>query len=152
MNRNGLLACRRAAGFAALVGAGLMSACGAARAQDAVAGGPGEWLSQYTSARTLGMGGAFVAAADDPLGVLWNPAALSSLDQNELRFETARLFEQTSLNSFSFAVPGSRLPSIGVSMLSLRSGEFQRTNEMNDQLGTYHDGEMAYLLTLSKGF
>jgi hypothetical protein len=74
------------------------------------------------------------------------------MDQNELRFENARLFEDTATNAFSFAVPGSWLPSFGLSILSLHSGEFQRTNELNDDLGTFHEGETAYLLTASKAF
>jgi hypothetical protein len=116
------------------------------------AGLPGEWLAQYASARTLGFGNAFVAVADDPFGILWNPAGLSAMDQNEIRFETARLYEDASLNAISFAVPGSWLPSFGVTMLSLRSGDFQRTNEFNDDLGTFHEGETAYLFTVSRAF
>jgi hypothetical protein len=123
-----------------------------ARAQDANAGGPGEWLSRYTTARTLGLGGAYVAAADDPLGILWNPAGLSGMDQNEVRFENARLFEETQINGFSFAVPGSWLPSFGITVLSLSSGEFQKTNDMNDPLGTFRQGETAYLFTMSRTF
>ncbi|HEY3215721.1 MAG TPA: PorV/PorQ family protein [Candidatus Eisenbacteria bacterium] len=137
---------------AAAVLALTMAQAAPARAEEASAGTPGEWLSQYSSARTLGLGGAFVATADDPLGVLWNPAGLSAMDQNELRFETARLFEDTAINGFSFAVPGSWLPSFGVSVLSLGSSDFQKTNEMNDPLGTFHEGETAYLLTASKAF
>ena len=133
----------------ALVG-GLALAATPAFAQSESAGTPGEWLTRYTSARTLGMGGAFVAQADDPLGVLWNPAGLSGMEQNEVRFEHARLFEETSMNSIGFAVPGSRLPSLGVMVLSMRSGEFQRTNDMNDDLGTFRDSETAYLLTASR--
>jgi hypothetical protein len=49
-------------------------------------------------------------------------------------------------------VPGSRLPSLGITVLSLRSGDIQRTNDMNDDLGTFHDAETAYLLTASKAF
>ncbi len=119
-----------------------------ARSQDA--GQPGEWLGRYTSARSLGLGGAFVANANDPLGVLWNPAGLSFMDQNEVRFENAQLFEETSINAFGFAVPGSHWPSLGVSVVSLGSGGFQRTNEMNDNLGTFREGETAYLLSASK--
>jgi hypothetical protein len=93
-----------------------------------------------------------VAAATDPTGALWNPAALSLMDQDELRFENARLFEDTGVNSLSLAVPGSGLPSFGVTMVALRSGDFQRTNELNDALGTFETGETAYLLTLAHGF
>jgi flagellar hook capping protein FlgD len=121
-------------------------------AQDQNAGSPGEWLSGYTSARTLGLGGAYVATADDPLGVLWNPAGLSAMYQNELHFENAQMFEQTSINSFGFAVPGSWLPSFGITVLSMGSGDFQKTNEMNDPLGTFKDGETAYLFTVSRAF
>jgi hypothetical protein len=124
----------------------------AAYAQQASAGAPGEWLNRYAGARTLGLGSAYVATADDPLGVLWNPAGLSMMNQNELRFENSRLYEGTSINAIGFAVPGSWLPSLGVSVFSLGSGDFQKTNELNDPLGTFHEGETAYLLTASKSF
>jgi hypothetical protein len=127
----------------------LALAASTAHAQDQTAGTPGEWLTRFTGARTLGLGGAYVALADDPLGVLWNPAGLSTMDQNELRFENAQLFE-TSINAFGFAVPGSWLPSFGVSVVSMGSGDFQRTNDMNDPLGTFKNGETAYLMSASK--
>jgi hypothetical protein len=129
---------------------GLALASRVARAETETSGMPGEWLSRYSSARTLGLGGAFVATADDPLGALWNPAGLSLMYQDQLSFENARLFEETSINALSFAVPGSFLPSFGVSMVSLNSGEFQKTNELNDPLGTFREGETAYLFTLAK--
>jgi hypothetical protein len=132
-----------------LLGAALtLASTAAAQSQDA--GQPGEWLARYSSARTLGLGGAYVATANDPLGVLWNPAGLSFMNQNEVHFENAHLFEQTSINAVGFAVPGSRWPSLGVAMVSLGSGEFERTNDMNDALGTFREGETAYLLTASK--
>ena len=115
-------------------------------------GTPGSWLSGYAGARTIGLGGAFVATADDALGVLWNPAGLQWMDQNQAMFESVLLFEDTSINSLSFAIPGSRLPSLGVSMISLRSGEFQRTNELNNPLGTFSEGETAYLFSMAKAF
>lgn len=133
----------------AALGVALASAAPSS-AQQGSAGAPGEWLARYTSARSLGMGSAFVAIGDDPLGVLWNPSGLSTMNQNELRFENARLFEETSINAFGFAVPGNWLPSLGVTVISLGSGEFQKTNELNDQLGTFREGETAYLLTMSK--
>src|SRR5512140_3088365 len=135
---------------ASLVALLLLGATGEARAQAQNGGTPGEWMMRSTTARTLGLGGAYVALADDPLGVLWNPAGLSRMDQNEVRFEHATLFEGTSLNGAGFAVPGSRFPSLGVLVLSQRSGDIQRTNELNDNLGTFHDGETAYLVTASR--
>lgn len=132
--------------------------CGAAMgiapvaAQEQTAGAAGEWLARYSSARSLGLGSAYVAMADDPLGVLWNPAGLSYMNQNQLRFENARLFGESQLNSLGFAAPGSRWPSLGIAMVSLGSGDFQQTNDMNDELGTFKEGETAWLLTASKAF
>src|SRR5215510_12117492 len=147
MNRNlqGWLAC-------ALIGAAVAAAPAAAQSEQQTAGAPGEWLARYSNARALGFGSANVAVADDPLGVMWNPAGLSFMNQNELRFENARLFGESTLNSLGFAVPGSRWPSLGVSMVSLSSGEFERTNDVNDPLGTFKEAETAWMLTASKAF
>lgn len=123
-----------------------------AHAEEETGGAPGSWLSQYAGARTLGLGGAFVGTADDATSVLWNPAGLSQLVPNEVRFETARLFEDTAIHSFAFAVPGNRLPSFGLNIVALRSGAFERTNALNDPLGEFSEGETAYLFTMSKGF
>jgi hypothetical protein len=146
MNRT-LLSCARALALLGLLSASTPPAA----AEQAAAGAPGSWLMNYAGARTLGMGGAFVATADDALGVLWNPAGLQFMDQNQVMFESITLFEDASMNSFAFGVPGNWLPSLGVSIVSLRSGEYQRTNEMNDDLGTFRERETAYLATLAKG-
>lgn len=138
---------RAAAAAAAL----LLALPGLAPAQEAANGGaPGEWLRSYVGARTLGLGGAFVGEASDVSAVLWNPAGLSTLVPNEVHFETARLFEDTAIHSFGFAVPGNRLPSFALSVVALRSGNFDRTNELNDPLGTFSEGETAYLFTMSR--
>jgi hypothetical protein len=127
----------------------LLSAAPAA-AQDESGGAPGSWLSQYVTARTMGLGGAFVAVADEASTAVWNPAGLAQLVPNELRFETARLFEDTSVNALNFAVPGNKLPSFGLSIVYLNSGNFERTNSMNDPLGTFSEGETAYILSMAK--
>ena len=121
-----------------------------AAAENENGGAPGSWLSQYVTARTLGLGGAFVGVADEASGVVWNPAGLAQLVPNEIRFETARLFEDTSINAFNFAVPGNKLPSFGLTIVSLSSGNFERTNELNDPLGTFKEGETAYIFSMAK--
>ena len=121
-----------------------------AAAENETGGAPGSWLSQYVTARTIGLGGAFVGVADEASGVVWNPAGLAQLVPNELRFETARLFEDTSINAFNFAVPGNKLPSFGLTIVSLTSGSFEKTNELNDPLGTFKEGETAYIFSMAK--
>ncbi len=39
-------------------------------------GAPGDWLTRFAGARTVGLGGAFVAVADEASGPLWNPAGI----------------------------------------------------------------------------
>jgi hypothetical protein len=129
---------------------GLVLGSGTVRAEDQAGGVPGEWLASYLGARTGGLGGAFVAVADEPLGILWNPAATSMLSQNEVSFESSFLYESTTINSFSFALPGRRLPSFALSIISLGSGDFEKTNELNESLGEFKEGDMAFVLTASK--
>ncbi len=146
MKRNAHRVHHGAASLAAI----LIAAASPAPAEEETGGAPGAWLSRYTSARTLGLGGAFVGTADDASAVAWNPAGLSQLVPSEARFENARLFE-SSISAFSVAVPGSRLPSVGLSVLWLRSGDFEKTNELNDPLGTFNESESAYLFTVAHG-
>ncbi len=121
-----------------------------AHAEDANNGMPGDWLARYASARSIGLGGAFVAAADDPLAMVWNPAGLTQSLQNEVHFETARYFGETSINTLSFVMPARRLPTLGFTMLSLSSGGFERTDEMNNSLGSFDNKDMAFLISASK--
>ncbi|MFQ5510804.1 MAG: PorV/PorQ family protein [Candidatus Krumholzibacteriia bacterium] len=143
----------RLRGFAlglTLVAGWVVCGPGAARAQDATGGVPGDWLSRYMGARTAGLGGAFVAAADDPTAAVWNPAGLSLVAQNTVHFETATLFESTSLHGLSLAIPSQRLASFGLTILNLRSGGFERTNEFNQPLGEFAEGDMAFLFSASR--
>jgi hypothetical protein len=54
------------------------------------------------------------------------------------------------MNAFSFALPGRRFPSVGISLVTLNSGDFQRTNELNDNLGSFSEGNMAFYITGAK--
>lgn len=124
---------------------------GGAYAQDGNGGAPGDWLSKYATARTIGIGGAFVSVADEPVGSVWNPAALTQVYRNVVFVETARLFEGTTINTLSFGTPERKmLPGFGLTIISFGSGAFEKTNELNDIIGEFEEGETAYLLSASK--
>ncbi len=133
---------------ACILGAGAFP--GSSHAEDFTGGVPGEWLSRFSSARTAGLGNAYVASANEPFGMLWNPAGLNRMFQNEVHFETARLFEDTQIHGLSFAMPMRRIPSFGVTVLSLSSGEFERTNDLNEPLGSFKEENQAFVLSASK--
>jgi hypothetical protein len=124
----------------------------AAQAEDENGGWAGDWLTNYQSARAMGLGGGFVSLADDALGMVWNPAGMTQLGRNELFLETSQYFEGTSLNTLGLVLPGRKYPTLGLSILALRSDEFQRTNDVNDHLGTFNEGETAYVLSASHDF
>jgi hypothetical protein len=140
-------------GFApALLLALVISAVGAttANAEDPNNGVPGDWLSRYMGPRPAGVGGAFVALANDPTGAVWNPAGLSFISQNTIHLESSRYFESTAINGLSFAVPGRRLPSVGLTILNLRSGDFEKTNDLNESMGEFNESDMAFIFSASK--
>jgi hypothetical protein len=130
--------------FAAAIPAG-------AAATAADQGAAGDWLTRYAGPRTVGLGGAFVAVADEATGTLWNPAGLRWLDRNELQAGTVRLFDETAVNSLSLALPLSERLSAGVSLLALRSGGFVQTNELNEVLGDFDATDTAFLLSAAYG-
>jgi hypothetical protein len=141
----------RGVALAIILIAGLVIIGGStAQAEDQNGGVPGDWLSRYMGPRSAGIGGAFVATVNEPTGAVWNPAGLSLLSQNQVYFETAHLFESTSIRGFSLAVPASRFPSFGLTILSLSSGEFERTNELNEPMGEFSQGDMAFVLSSAK--
>ena len=94
------------------------------------------------------MGSAFVASSDEPLGSHVEPgrALLHGPEHGPLRDGQAATRE-TSLHSFSFAMPSRSLPSFGVSILwPSAPGDIERTNELNESLGTFNEGDLAFLL------
>ena len=135
---------------AALVLAAVSVAPEAAVAESANGGLPGGWLSQYTGSRSAGLGGAYVADTRDPISAVWNPAGLNQLFQNEVRFESSQLFEDTSINTFGVVFPARKLPTVGFTMVALRSGEFERTSELNESLGDFSQADTAFILSLAK--
>jgi len=120
------------------------------QAEDASYGVPGDWLSSYAGARQIGLGGAYVATANDPFGSLWNPAGLYQMSQNEVVLETVRYFEDTSINGIGFTVPASSFPTLGITVLSLSSGSFERTDELNQTIGDFGETDLAFLFSASK--
>lgn len=147
MNRTAVADRRR--GFVVVTALTLLLLAAAAHAEDQNGGWPGDWLTSYRSARAMGLGGSFVALADGPQGMLWNPAGLTQLARGEVALEGSRYFEGTTLTTLGVVLPGTRYPTLGLTVLALRSDDFVRTNDVNDALGTFTEGETAYVLSAS---
>lgn len=122
---------RRAATTLALTLAGLLLIAGAARAQFDLGGqragtSSGSFLKIGVGARAVGLGEAFVAVANDPSTIMWNPAGLASLLRQEVQFSHTAWPGDINHDFLVYVMPSKRLGgSIGVQvgMLTTRLDE-----------------------------
>jgi tetratricopeptide (TPR) repeat protein len=125
-------------------------------------GAPGAFLSWGAGARSLGMGKAYSAVADDASSTYWNPAAMVQLERKELQAMHVALFEQTSLDFVSYVHPTARAGTFGLNFTRLMSGGFEKINITLDptsqeivrlqKVGEFADVHTAYGLSYGKQF
>jgi len=88
----------------------------------------GEFLNVGAGARALGMGGAFVAVADDGTAAYWSPGGLSSLKSREVDFMHSQQFDNlVKTNFISYVHPTSNWGTFGISWLRLGVEDIPRT-------------------------
>ncbi len=83
-----------------------------------------DFLNIGVGARPVGMGGAFVALADDVNAVYWNPAGLGQLRQHEVTFMHDRWLQEIYYNYLAYALPV-KIGTLGFSFYHLTYGEIQ---------------------------
>lgn len=88
-----------------------------------------KFLSIPVGARALGMGGAFVAVANDASGLYWNAAGITSITQDEALFTHSEWLADISFNFGAVVLPMGEFGTAGVSFTSLTMGEMERTTE-----------------------
>lgn len=121
----------------------------------ALASDAGAFLRIGVGARALGMGGAFVALADDATASYWNPAGLVQLKQKEV---AAMYTDQFGLDlgySFlAYSSPLKRQRGIALSWIHLSSGKIPRVElgpgGRPEVIGYFEDTEDALLISYSK--
>lgn len=130
MNTRNKITAGKTAG--ALLVAAVLLAC----ALPAAAGGPGsaamQVLKTEMSPRAAGMGGAFVAVADDVYSLAYNPAGLGRLYVPEASAMYHSGFDDSSLNYLAGATPlpllgfaGLSKPGVAFSLMMADAGSFQ---------------------------
>ncbi|MFA5857905.1 MAG: PorV/PorQ family protein [Elusimicrobiota bacterium] len=92
----------------------------------ATGGQAGAFLSWGAGARSLSMGKAFIAIADDASAAYWNPAGMTQLDRKEITALHATLWSETSYDFLSFIYPTSNLGVFGINYVRLNSDGFEK--------------------------
>ena len=108
----------------------------------------GEFLSTGVGARPLGMGGAFVALADDGTAGYWNPAGLSSLKYSQIGVMHAERFGgEVNYDYASVSVPYHPKRTLSFSLIRLGIDNIPDTRDalldygLDGIPGTNDDGE-----------
>lgn len=144
--------------------AALLAAAFLVHALPASAGGPGsaavQVLKTQMSPRAAGMGGAFVAVADDVYSVAYNPAGLGRLYIPEASAMYHSGFDDSSLNYLAGASPlpligfaGLSKPGVAFSLMMADAGSFQYNLIANDGsvISRNFDAQKDLVLTLGYG-
>jgi len=74
------------------------------------------FLEVGVGSNAIGMGGAYVAMAEDVSALYWNPAGLARMKQTEAIFERIEWLAGISFNYLGVAVPIPRLGTVGLSI------------------------------------
>lgn len=95
-----------------------------------------QFLKLGVSARTIGMGGAFVAVANDVSAIYDNPAGLAELNSYEAIFTHTDWLVDTDFDFGAFAMDMGTFGTLGAMIMSFSSGEMDvRTVELPDGTG-----------------
>ena len=103
---------------------------------DSYYGMPNDYLQYGAGARSLAMGGAYVALADEASGPYWNPAGLTQIDEHQFLSMYAPFFEGTSYNFLSYVHPLGGLENLAISDVLLYSGGYEEVDSKGNVLGT----------------
>ncbi|MCD6423498.1 MAG: PorV/PorQ family protein [Elusimicrobia bacterium] len=105
-------------------------------------------LRMGTSARVMGMGGAFAGLSDDVSASYYNPAGLSGLEKKQLSLMTGILSNDRSLNWFAFGLPFAK-SAIGFSVLMSGVSDIPDVSGGTLTGGSFSSSDLVGYLTYS---
>jgi len=99
-------------------------------------GMPNDYLQYGAGARSLAMGGAYVALANEASAPYWNPAGLTQIDGHQFLAMYAPFFEKTSYNFLSYVHPLGKMGNLAISDVFLYSEGYEEVDDGGNVLGT----------------
>lgn len=128
------------------LGCGLwLAACGLLFGQE---GAPGTFLNYAVAPRSLGMGKAFTAIADDVEACYFNPAGLFQLNAQEVNVAHSELYG-ARLEYVGWALPTREAGTFGVSLLNCGAEGIDSRGPENDRGEPYLSEENAFVAAYS---
>ncbi|MCX6842859.1 MAG: hypothetical protein NTX53_11315 [candidate division WOR-3 bacterium] len=125
-----------------LIACGLwLAACGLLFAEG---GAPGAFLNYAIAPRSLGMGKAFTAIADDVQACYFNPAGLFQLNAQEVMAAHSQLYG-ARLEYVGYALPSKELGTFGMSLINYGSEGIDSRSPENNRLDSYFSMENALI-------
>ncbi len=106
-------------------------------------GRPGAFLRLGVGSRALGMGGAFVAVADDATATYWNPAGLAFLREPQLAGMYSALSLDRQYYFAGLAFPLGKVAGLGVSGINFGVKNFDGRDQTGAQTGAFSNNEQA---------
>ncbi len=103
-------------------------------------------------ARSIGMGGAFTAIADDATATVWNPAGLGSAADLSLNFSTQQLDLDRSHNFIALTKALGSAGSIGLAVTNAGVSGIPQYSKNAKYGGTFNYSANAYSLSYGIGF
>ncbi len=107
-------------------------------------GVPGAFINWGAGARSLAMGKAFSAVADDASAAYWNPAGLPQVERKEFMALHANLWEGTIYDFAAYVHPTTSIGTYGFTFTRLYSGGFEATDLNNNVLYNFADEQIAF--------
>ncbi len=110
------------------------------------------FLEIEVGSRALGMGGAFVAIANDATAIFWNPAGIARLPKSEATLIHTNWLVGTNFDFVGVVVPMGYLGSIAVNVISLSTDEMEvRTVQRPEGTGEkFSYGDLSAGLSYAK--
>jgi len=113
-------------------------------------GRAGAYLRAGVGVRPLGLGGAFVAVANDLTAGYWNPAGLGQLAEPQFAVMYSLLSLDRKYNYVAAAYPFARLGAVSVSWVNYQVSSIQGRDRAGAVTGEFSNGENAFLISYGK--
>ena len=105
-----------------------------------------DFLRLDTSPRAAALAGSYVATADDPDIIFYNPAGINLLQGTPVSFSFVKYLMDINAASFSASANINGIGRFGTAVDYINYGTFTRADENGNDLGTFSAGEMAILV------